>query len=116
LPDGNYFLNWNLVIKWGETSEGAAMPEAIFVNATVSAGGKINLPAKVRRALGVEAGGRVQFCINQNEVSLKSRRAELLELQARTSKRLAGLTVDQFLTERRDEALHDGDIDPAASR
>ena len=80
--------------------------------ARVSEGGKMNIPAQIRREVGLEHGGPVMVSVVNGEIRMRVMRQVLEELQdeARDVFAGSGETVDRFLRERRDEALRDDDV------
>ena len=80
--------------------------------ARVSEGGKRNIPAQIRREVGLEHGGPVMVSVVNGEIRMRVMRQVLEELQdeARDVFAGSGETVDRFLRERRDEALRDDDV------
>ena len=82
--------------------------------ARVSDGGKMNIPAQIRRAVGLEDGGPVMVRVVDGEIRMRPVRQVLAELQAEAREVFSGSgeTVDGFLRERRDEA-HREDGQPA---
>jgi len=80
--------------------------------ARVSEGGKMNIPAHIRRAVGLEHGGPVMVSVVDGEIRMRVMRQVLTDLQneAREVFANAGETVDGFLRERREEARREGDI------
>jgi AbrB family looped-hinge helix DNA binding protein len=79
--------------------------------ARVSEGGKMNIPAQIRREVGLEHGGPVMVSVVDGEIRMRVLRRVLAELQAEAREVFAGSgeTVDGFLLERRDEARREGD-------
>ena len=80
--------------------------------ARVSEGGKMNIPAQIRREVGLEHGGPVMVSVVNGEIRMRVMRQVLEELQdeARDVFAGSGETVDRFLRERRDEALRVDDV------
>jgi len=74
----------------------------------------MNIPAHIRRAVGLEHGGPVMVRVVDGEIRMRPVRQVLAELQAEAREVFAGSgeTVDGFLRERRDEA-HREDGQPA---
>ncbi len=74
----------------------------------------MNIPAQIRRAVGLEDGGPVMVRVVDGEIRMRPVRQVLAELQAEAREVFAGSgeTVDGFLRERRDEA-HREDGQPA---
>jgi AbrB family looped-hinge helix DNA binding protein len=79
--------------------------------ARVSEGGKMNIPASIRREVGLEHGGPVMVTVVGGEIRMRMLRQVLSDLQAEARDVFAGSgeTVDGFLRERRVEAYRDGD-------
>ncbi len=79
--------------------------------ARVSEGGKMNIPANIRRQVGLEHGGPVMVSVVGGEIRMRVMRQVFADLQdeARALFGGSGVTVDGFLAERRDEARRDGD-------
>ena len=71
----------------------------------------MNIPAHIRRAVGLERGGAVMVSVVDGEIRMRAMRQVLAELQeeARTVFAGSGETVDGFLHDRRDEARREGD-------
>lgn len=80
--------------------------------AKVSGGGKMNIPAHIRRAVGLEQGGPVMVSVVDGEIRMRVLRQVLAELQdeARAVFAGSGETVDGFLRDRRDEASREDDL------
>ncbi|MGX9981779.1 AbrB/MazE/SpoVT family DNA-binding domain-containing protein [Methylobacterium fujisawaense] len=79
------------------------------MNATLSkidAGGRLIIPAHVRKALHLEYGGPVVLTLVDGELRVRSVAYAMAELQAHASSYLAGddASVDAFLAARRAEA------------
>lgn len=75
-----------------------------LVQAHVSKGGRISLPASFRKALGLEAGGDVVVELNAREIRIRTLDDVIAEMQALSSRLLAGkpnASVDDFLKERK---------------
>ena len=72
----------------------------------------MNIPAQIRREVGLEHGGPVMVSVVNGEIRMRVMRQVLEELQdeARDVFAGSGETVDRFLRERRDEALRDDDV------
>ncbi|WP_430912282.1 AbrB/MazE/SpoVT family DNA-binding domain-containing protein [Methylobacterium sp. sgz302541] len=84
----------------------------------VAENGRMNLPADVRRALGLNGAGRVILTQDENGVILTTadhalRRARALAAPYKPGGRSV---VDEFLSDRREEAAHDGNRDRGADR
>jgi len=80
--------------------------------ARVSEGGKMNIPAYIRREVGLEHGGPVMVSVVGGEIRMRVLRNVLTDLQdeARDVFAGSGETVDRFLAERREEAAREGDL------
>jgi AbrB family looped-hinge helix DNA binding protein len=80
--------------------------------ARVSEGGKMNIPASIRREVGLEHGGPVMVSVVGGEIRMRVLRQVLTDLQdeARDVFAGSGESVDGFLRERRAEARRDGDL------
>jgi AbrB family looped-hinge helix DNA binding protein len=80
--------------------------------ARVSEGGKMNIPASVRREVGLEHGGPVMVSVVGGEIRMRVLKHVLADLQdeARDVFAGSGESVDGFLRERRAEARRDGDL------
>lgn len=75
----------------------------------VAENGRLSIPARQRKLMGLEAGGLVVARVEEGELRLRPVRAVLAEIQAEVHRYLAGsgLSVDQFLAERREEAARE---------
>jgi AbrB family looped-hinge helix DNA binding protein len=75
----------------------------------VAGNGRLSIPAKQRKLMGLDDGGLLVARIENGELRLRPVRAVLAEIQARVSERLAGSgeTVDRFLADRREEAARE---------
>lgn len=80
--------------------------------ARVSEAGKMNIPAQIRREVGLEHGGPVMVSVVDGEIRMRVLRDVLIELQteARAVFDGSGETVERFLEERRQEARREGDL------
>jgi len=78
--------------------------EVIMVH--VSKAGRITIPAKHRKAIGLEEGGVAVVRLDDGEIRIRPMWAVLAELQAKVRKRSAdsGESVDWLLADRREEA------------
>ena len=78
----------------------------------VAEGGKMNIPAQIRRQVGLEHGGPVMVSVVDGEIRIRAVRHVLAGLQndARQVFAGSGETVDTFLRDRRTEAVREGDI------
>ncbi|QGY03618.1 AbrB/MazE/SpoVT family DNA-binding domain-containing protein [Methylobacterium mesophilicum SR1.6/6] len=72
----------------------------------IDAGGRLIIPAHVRKALHLEYGGPVVLTLVDGELRVRSVASAMAELQAQASSYLAGdgASVDAFLAARRAEA------------
>jgi AbrB family looped-hinge helix DNA binding protein len=75
----------------------------------VIAGGRIALPADVRRSLGLQNGDTVLFEVNGDEVRIRPARSALRRVQERLRAfaPTEGLVSDELIAERRAEAARD---------
>lgn len=81
--------------------------EAITVK--VAENGRLSLPSRHRRMVGLEDGGVVVVRVEDGEIRIRPVQAVVEELQKVARRYFAGSgeTVEHFLTERREEALRD---------
>lgn len=73
----------------------------------VSKSGRLSLPAAFRKAVGLEDGGRVVVELDENEMRILTQRQAVARAQALYKRALngkPGLSVDEFIAERRREA------------
>jgi bifunctional DNA-binding transcriptional regulator/antitoxin component of YhaV-PrlF toxin-antitoxin module len=72
----------------------------------MAANGRLSIPAKQRKALGLENGGMVVSTVENGELRIRTVKAVLDELRARLAPYLkaSGDTVDQFIADRHAEA------------
>ena len=70
----------------------------------VSKAGHLDLPADLRRSIGVENGGPVSVWVENGELRVRAVADVLAELQAEGSRILANDSVDRFIADRRAEA------------
>ena len=72
----------------------------------MAANGRLSIPAKQRRALGLEKGGVVVSTVENGELRIRTMQAVLDELRARLAPSLkaSGDTLDRFIADRRAEA------------
>jgi AbrB family looped-hinge helix DNA binding protein len=72
----------------------------------VSETGRISIPAKQRKAVGLEEGGLAVARVDHGEIRIRPVRTVLAELQAKVRRHLAnsGESVDRFLADRHEEA------------
>ncbi len=82
--------------------------------ARISEGGKMNIPAQIRREVGLEYGGPVMMSVVDGEIRMRPLRHVLTDLQGEAQSVFAGSgeSVDRFLADRRQEARREDD--PAA--
>jgi AbrB family looped-hinge helix DNA binding protein len=71
--------------------------------------GKMNIPAQIRRQMGLEKGGTVLMSVVEGEIRLRPVRAVLAGLQDEAAAVFAGSgeSVANFLAERRADAARD---------
>lgn len=71
--------------------------------------GRLVIPAKQRKQLGMEAGGLMVARVVDGELILRPVAKVLAEIQATVARLKPGLvtTVDQFIAERREEAARE---------
>ena len=91
----------------------------------MSESGRISIPARQRRQLGLDGGGMVVTRIEDGELRIRPVRAVLAELQAKVGALLAAaglksgmLLSDELIAERRAEASREEQehLDPMKSR
>jgi bifunctional DNA-binding transcriptional regulator/antitoxin component of YhaV-PrlF toxin-antitoxin module len=72
----------------------------------MAANGRLSIPAKQRKALGLENGGMVVSTLENGELRIRTVKAVLDELRERLAPylRASGDTVDQFIADRHAEA------------
>ena len=82
--------------------------EGIIVR--VSDNGRLSIPAKQRKQLGIENGGVVIVSVENGELHVRPVRAVLAELQDKVGQYLSGSgeSVERFLADRREEAAKEG--------
>lgn len=76
------------------------------LRAKVSESGRISLPAKFRKAVGLERGGSVVVELEGREIRIRSVDEVVSQAQALARRVLAGkskASVDAFLAERRED-------------
>ena len=75
----------------------------------MAANGRLSIPAKQRKALGLENGGIVVSTVENGELRIRTMKAVLDELRQRLAPGLkaSGDTVDQFIADRHAEADRD---------
>ena len=71
--------------------------------------GRINIPAQVRKMVGLEHGGPVSVWVEDGEIRVRPVRDVMVSLQAEAASLFEGSneSVDQFLADRRAEAERD---------
>ena len=69
--------------------------------------GRLSVPAKFRKALGLEDGGVVVLSLQDGEVRIRPIGVVLAEVQAMVAPylKVSGDTVDQFLADKRAEVV-----------
>lgn len=79
------------------------------VLARIDSAGRLSIPARHRKALGLETGGPVVVTLQGNEVRVRAVADVMAELQAETARLLLGpdASVDAFLAGRRAEAARE---------
>lgn len=70
----------------------------------ISEGGRVVIPAEIRKALNLSEGDTVLWELKDGEARLTTRRAKLERARAIAKPYLEGWTVDDFIAERRREA------------
>lgn len=72
----------------------------------ISDNGRLSIPAKHRKLLGIENGDMVVVSVEDGELHVRPARAVLAELQQKVSRYLSGSgeSVERFLADRRAEA------------
>lgn len=72
----------------------------------------MNIPAQIRREVGLEFGGAVMVSVVNGEIRMRALRNALADLQDEARDVFAGSneSVDRFLRERREDARRDGDL------
>lgn len=75
----------------------------------VAENGRLSLPSKYRRMVGLEDGGVVVVRVEDGEIRIRPVQAVVEELQEVARRYFAGSgeTVERFLTDRREEALRE---------
>ncbi len=69
----------------------------------ISGGGRVVIPAKIRKALNLTEGDTVLWELRDGEARLTTRRAKLERARVIAKPYLVGWTVDDFIAERRRE-------------
>ncbi len=79
----------------------------------VSDSGKLNLPAQLRRQVGLDRGGPVLVRVEDGEIRIRTVRDSILRLQEQARRLFAGSgdSVEQFIADRRAEARREGDAE-----
>ena len=82
-------------------------------NAKIIAGGKVAVPAELRRQLGLKAGDILVFERDGNGMTLRSFDAVVADVQdwARRFAPARGLASDELIADRRAEAAHEAAAD-----
>jgi len=75
----------------------------------MAANGRLSIPARQRKALGLENGGIVVSTLENGELRIRPVAAVLAEVQAMVAPfiKASGDTVDQFIADRRAEAARE---------
>ena len=75
----------------------------------VAENGRLSIPARQRKQIGLDKGGLMVARVENGELRLRPVRAVLAEIQAEARQYLAGSddTVDRFLADRREEAARE---------
>jgi len=75
----------------------------------MAANGRLSVPAKFRKALGLEEGGMVVLSLQDGEIRIRPVGVVLAEVQALVAPYLkaSGDTVEQFLADKRAEAARE---------
>ena len=77
------------------------------INVTIAKNGRMVIPAKFRKAMGLEEGGSVTLSLKGDTLAIQSKMARLKAAQEYVAKHLkkSGRSiVDEFIAERRAEA------------
>lgn len=84
------------------------MEDSVLVR--IAGNGRLSLPARQRKLLGLQDGGLVVSRVEDGELRLRPVRDVIADIQKQVRKHLAGSgeSVDRFLADRRDEAARDG--------
>lgn len=80
------------------------------VTVKIAENGRLSIPARQRKLMGLENGGLVVARVENGELHLRPVRSVLADLQARVGRHLAGSdeSMDRLLADRRDEAAREG--------
>ena len=91
------------------TTEEAAVGKAMRARARIGAGGRLVIPAEMRRALGLEEGTSVVLRVEDGELRVWSVREGIRRAQAIASKYIVPgqSVVDELIAERRAENARD---------
>jgi AbrB family looped-hinge helix DNA binding protein len=75
----------------------------------VAENGRLSIPARQRKLIGLDDGGLVVARVEDGEIRLRPVKAVLAAIQAEVRQHLAGSgeTVDRFLADRREEAARE---------
>jgi len=75
----------------------------------MSPNGRLSIPARQRKALGLENGGMVVSTLDNGELRIRPIAVVLAEVQAMVAPYLksSGDTVDQFIADKRAEAIRE---------
>jgi antitoxin PrlF len=75
----------------------------------MAANGRLSVPAKFRKALGLESGGMVVLSLQDGEIRIRPIGVVLAEVQAMVAPYLkaSGDTVEQFLADKRAEVARE---------
>lgn len=81
------------------------MAQGTATTVRVAENGRLSLPVKQRRQIGIENGGVVVIRVEDGEIRIKSVQAVVKELQNLAAEyfRDSDETVDRFLNDRREE-------------
>ena len=76
----------------------------------IAGNGRVSLPARQRRLVGLEHGGVVVVRVEDGEIRIRPVLAVVEEVQALARRYFdgSGDSVDAFLSDRRDAAAHEG--------
>ena len=91
----------------------AALPydAALSVQTSLGPDGRVLIPAALRDAAGIKRGDKVTLRVVEGEIILSSRRADFRKLQGMFAhlKKPGESVVDEFIAERRAEALRESE-------
>ncbi|MEJ7861548.1 MAG: AbrB/MazE/SpoVT family DNA-binding domain-containing protein [Pyrinomonadaceae bacterium] len=81
----------------------------LTVKAKVTEGGRIVIPTKLRRALGIEIGENVTLSVKNNTLQITTQKEALRRIQALIRKHVPeGVSlVDELIKDRREEAANE---------